>query len=186
MKHFSILIIIVITILSCNSKLETKDKANENLTEQKYGKKFFDYDEIDHYSTNFDDEKIGELFDNKSKSEIDSIKMGVILDKIPNNISDLSFIQKLERIGYKKSIVDKSKFKYIDKIFVEKSVRENIATACIYVYRDILIFKKENKVIGTAKICFDCLASQINGTEANIENFGQDGDYGKLETILRK
>ncbi len=180
--------VIAITILSCNSKSESKNNStkNSNSTEQKIGQKFFDYDKIEYYSTDFDEEKIGELYDNQTKSEIDSIKMGVILDDIPNNISDLSFIEKLEKIGYKKSIVDKSKFKDIDKIFVEKSVKENLATACIYVYRDILIFKKESKVVGTAKICFDCLANQINGTKANTENFGQDGDYGKLATILRK
>ena len=67
----------------------------------------------------------------------------------------------------------------------EKSTLENIATACIHVYRDILIFKKEGKVIGTAKICFDCMSKQIKGTTANTENFGQDGDYEKLEKILR-
>ena len=82
-------------------------------------------------------------------------------------------------------IIDKSKFESIDKIFIEKSTLENIATACIHVYRDILIFKKEGKVIGTAKICFDCMSKQIKGTTANTENFGQDGDYEKLEKILR-
>ena len=169
-------------IWSCNSKSELLN----NSTDIKIGEKFFDYDEIEYYSTNIDEEKIGKLLDNQTKSEIDSIKMGVILDDIPNSISDLSFIENLERIGYKKSKVDKSKFNDIDKIFVEKSVKEITATLCIYVYRDILIFKKEGKVVGTAKICFDCLAHQIKGTKVNTDNFGQDGDYGKLATILRK
>lgn len=155
-------------------------------TKQVIGKKFFEYDAIDYYKTDFEESKIGELYDNKSKSEIDSLKMGIILGHIPNSISDLTFIEKLEKVGYKKMIVDNSKFESIDKIFIEKTTLENIEAACIYVYRDILIFKKEGKVVGTAKICFNCLAAQIKGTTANTENFGQDGDYGKLAKILQQ
>ena len=40
--------------------------------------------------------------------------------------------------------------------------------------------------MGTAKICFSCNANQIKGTNANTENFGQEGDFEKLEKILRK
>lgn len=188
MKQISILTFLFLTFLSCNTSTEKKnvpiDKSKP--TKQIVGKKFFEYDAIDYYRTEFDELKIKELDDNKSKSEIDSLKMEIILGDIPNNISDLSFIKKLEKVGYTKKIIDKSKFESIDKIFIEKTTLENIATACIYVYRDILIFKKEGKVVGTAKICFECFAKQIKGTNANTENFGQDGDYGNLEKILRK
>lgn len=184
MKYFSILILFAITFLSCNKR--PKSNENSTSTNQKVGEKFFDYDEIDYYKIDFDEEKIDELYDNQSKTEIDSIKMGIILDDIPSNISDLTFINKLENIGYKKSKIDESKFKNIDKIFIEKTIQENIATACIYIYRDILIFKKERNIVGTAKICFDCLANQIKGSKANTENFGQDGDYEKLAKILNQ
>jgi hypothetical protein len=60
-----------------------------------------------------------------------------------------------------------------------------IASACIYVYNDILIFKKEGEVIGTAKICFGCGAHQIRGTQVGTLAFGQDGDYKTLEKILK-
>jgi len=188
MKQIPILTFIFSIFLSCNTTNENKKETIEKteITKQVIGKKFFDYDAIDHYQTDFDELKIGELDDNKSKSEIDSLKMEIILGDIPHSISDLAFIEKVEKVGYKKSIVDKSKFKSIDEIFVEKTTLENIATACIYVYRDILIFKKQGKVVGTAKICFDCLADQIKGTTANTENFGQDGDYGKLAKILQQ
>ena len=186
MKHLILFIIITFSFLNCNYISKAENKKNENLFEKKLGKKFFDYDEIDYYSTNFEEEKISDLHYNKSKSKLDSIKIGVILKNIPKNISDLSFIQNLELIGYNKSIVDKSKFNDIDKIFVEKSVEEYSVTSCIHIYRDILIFKKENKVVGTAKICFECLDAQITGTKAVTENFGQNGDYKKLETILKK
>ncbi|MES2284891.1 MAG: hypothetical protein V4547_04320 [Bacteroidota bacterium] len=149
-------------------------------------KEFFDFDHIDYYFNNYDKSKLSLLYDNKSKSELDSLKMGIIRGHIPTNISDSSFIAKLEQIGYNKISIDKSKFEDINKIFVEKPVNDNYAAACKEVYRDILILKKNNTVIGIAKICFDCMMSDIHGSSANTDNFGQDGDYKKLENILRQ
>ena len=40
--------------------------------------------------------------------------------------------------------------------------------------------------INSAKICFECMDHQIKGTGANTANFGQDGDYSRLQNILRK
>ena len=173
---------------ACYSTSENKSKLinNTKALEKSTEKKFFEYDSIDYYSNPIDESKVDELYDNQSKSEIDSFKMGIILGYIPNNIKDLTFIDKLEKVGYKKTRIDKSKFDSIDKIFIERVTKENLATSCIYVYRDILIFKKDEKVIGTAKICFDCMANQIKGTMAETENFGQDGDYAKLEKLLRQ
>ncbi len=104
---------------------------------------------------------------------------------IPDSSTDGAFIAMLEQVGYRKEVMASAKFKEIDGIFMEKQTSENLATACIPVYRDILVFKKEGKVTGVAKICFSCGAYQIKGTTAHTANFGQDGDYGKLERILR-
>ncbi|MDN5479000.1 MAG: hypothetical protein L0G39_18910 [Chryseobacterium sp.] len=119
-----------------------------------------------------------------NRSKEDQLKLDVITDKIPKNINDTDFIKSLEKIGFKKTVIISHKFKKINEIFVEKTVSENIEYACAPVYRDILIFKKKEKIIGMAKMCFDCHQKQITGTKANTENFGQDGDYEKLQQIL--
>jgi hypothetical protein len=168
--------------LTVEKKSEPSDYSKS--TKQVIGKKFFEYDAIDYYTSDFDESKIGDLYDNQSRSEIDSFKMGVVLGDIPKSISDLTFIDKLAKIGYKKASINKSKFDNIDNLFIEKTTTKNIATSCIYVYRDVLIFKKDNRVVGTAKVCFGCLANQINGTTANTVNFGQEGDYEILEKLL--
>ncbi len=188
MKLISILTIFCLTFWGCNSTTKKKNELADNSkpTKQVIGKKFFEYDAIEYYTNDFDETKIGDLYDNQSKTEIDSFKTGIILGDIPKSISDLGFIDKLAKVGYKKTIIEKSKFDSIDKLFVEKTTTDNIAVACIYVYRDILIFKKDNKVVGTAKVCFGCMANQINGTTANTENFGQEGDYERLEKLLRQ
>lgn len=166
---------VAVLILGCNER-----RPNQT------GRKFFNYDEIEYYFGNYDEEKIGELYDNQSRSPFDSIKMGVVLGDIPQSINDLTFISKLKKIGYTYHKVDSAKFEEIDQIFLEKETKANIATSCIYIYRDILIFKKKHRVVGVAKICFGCMAHRIVGTNASTINFGQDGDYYKLEMILNR
>lgn len=153
---------------------------------EKTGKKFFTYDEITHYSIIYDGLKLLVLNEQQRLSALDSLKLRVITGYIPKDNNDLFFIEKLEELGYTKKPVAKSEFEAIDNIFSEKKVKENITTACIPIYRDILLFKMQNKVIGTAKICFECRQHHITGTIANTNNFGQDGDYEKLQRILHK
>ncbi len=164
-----------LTIASCGIKDSTQN-----------GKKFFSYDEIEYYYNNFDEKKVTDLFDNQKRSRLDSIKTGVIAGDIPDNISDNHFISHLTKIGYTKHRIKASLFPEFDRIFRETKTEEHPITTCVYVYRDIFIFKKNNKVVGVAKVCFGCLANQIVGTTANTENFGQNGDYNKLEKILNR
>lgn len=185
MKQIYLLPFLLLTIPSCNSAIDQTNKSDtKNQITELNGKVFFDYDEMTHYSNPFDEEQILELYERQSKSEIDSFKSGIILGGIPIKVSDTVFINKLESIGFSKRNVNKSKFAEINKLFVEKPIEEWLGMGCINVYRDILIFKKQNKTIGIAKICFGCLANQIRGTGANTDNFGQNGDYRRLDSIL--
>ena len=186
-----LLLLLTIVLIGCNSKtekkIETAEKENTENTikEPKItGGKYFEYDEIEHYKSEIEEDQIGELYDNQKKSIKDSLKMGIILGKIPKSITDTSFINNLETFGYTKSKIDEKKFNEIDEIFTEKKHSESYATACIYIYRDILIFKKKSKIIGIAKICFGCDANIIVGTKSNTEEFGMSGDYEKLSKIL--
>jgi hypothetical protein len=182
----------IILLFSCNSKTNLKNNVESAEEEFVYkepiitGGKYFEYDELIHYKNDFDENKIGELYDNQDKSDLDSLKMGVILNDTPKSINDTTFLKKLETFGYKKSIISKTKFNKIDEIFTEKKHSEVLSAACVYVYRDILIFKRNSKIIGIAKICFDCGDSEIVGTKANTNEFGQSGDFDTLYEILNK
>jgi len=158
-------------------------KSSTDTTDQRAGQ-FFDYDAIDYYHSDLYEESL-EISENKSKSAIDSIKYGIVLGDIPDSISDVAFIDKLEKVGYNKVSVDESFFHGIDTVFRSRPCLVSSASACIYVYNDILIFKKEGKVIGTAKICFGCGAHQIKGTEVGTYSFGQCGGYDALEKTLK-
>ncbi|WP_080777726.1 hypothetical protein [Chryseobacterium phocaeense] len=163
---------------------QQSDQSVEQEFIPKYRKLYFDYDGIDHYHISIDEGSVMALDTIPNRSKEDQLKLDLIINKTPRNINDTEFIKSLEKIGFKKSAIPSHNFKKINEIFIEKTVSENIEYACVPVYRDILIFKKKEKNIGIAKICFDCHQKQITGTKANIENFGQDGDYERLQQIL--
>lgn len=148
-------------------------------------KEYFDFDQVDHYSIIVSDLEIMKINRDTLKSKLDSLKSKIVGYNTPVNISDLSFIDKLEEMGFQKTSIDTSKFATIKNIFTEKEFISGESTSCEPYYRDILIFKKQNKVIGTAKLCFDCMKSQIHGTTANTKNFGDSGEFKKLEEILK-
>lgn len=200
MKQLSIFIIFCFTLWSCTSTVEKQTKpvtepkaatannvdTQKQLEPQIIGPKFFDYDAIDYYTIALDDQEVSVISRNQSKSETDSFKNGIVRGNIPKNTSDLAFLEQLEKMGYQKTSIAPSKFKSMDSIFVEKTVSDNVAYACIHVYRDILIFKKSNKVVGTAKICFHCMGQQIKGPKTNSRNFVQNEDFDRLETLLKQ
>ncbi|WP_276135142.1 hypothetical protein [Polluticoccus soli] len=165
---FVVLLAFVFVVLSCN---------NRSVQSSKY----FDYDGIDYYFNDFDEDEI-ELLDNP-KTELDTIKNRVILGDIPLSMNDLSFVNKLEKIGYRRTEIDESKFPEIDKIFGRGE--QDATTSCIYVYRDILVFKKKDKVVGVVKICFDCFENQIVGGLQDSAYFNRDVDYNRLKNLLR-
>lgn len=162
-----IVLLIVITLSSCQND------------------SYFEFDQIDYYSININQDQILELYDKQSNSTIDSLKMGIILDDLPKSIVDTNFILFMKKMGYEKQNIDASKYTVINKLFSEKKVSSSPISMCIYEYRDVLVFRKLGKIIGMAKICFGCSANQITGTSANTQNFGQHGGYEKLERILR-
>jgi hypothetical protein len=184
MRH--LFFIITILLFSCNSKTNKKASTEEYVYKAPkiIGVKYFNYDELIHYKSKIEETKLREVYVNRKKSELDSLKNSVLLKNTPKSILDSTFINKLEKLGYSKTKVGKEKFEDINKIFKEKKHKEIIGYACDYVYRDILIFKFKSKTIGIAKICFGCDDNQIVGTKANTEEFGMDGDYEKLKKLL--
>ncbi|RQO32532.1 hypothetical protein DBR32_02720 [Taibaiella sp. KBW10] len=185
-KYLFFPIILILLLQSCHTAPEeVRDKtASGKPFKEKY---FLDYDAIDYYFNDVDERHVGSLINNRHSSPIAFLKYVVIVGNAPQNIQDVSFIDKLESIGYRKSIIDSVMFPSIDSIFRTKEKgTDSAAMACIYVYRDILVFKREDKIVGTAKICFHCMAHQIQGVYANGRGFGGFEDYLELETLLHK
>ena len=150
----------------------------------KSGKSFFEFDEVEYFHKDITEDDTYLLMSNEKKNAYEQNLFDVLIGDFPNSISDSKISLRIKNAGYAKKKLDKSKLKSLEEIFIEKEVDEAIFSACINVYRDVLIFKRKKRVVGVAKICFDCMAYHIVGTNANTENFGQGGDYEKLATIL--
>ncbi len=145
---------------------------------------FFDYDAIDYYVIAADKTAKGGISKNTTAPKSGSIYEGVLYGNIPQAISDTSFLVQLEKTGFVKSSVDTSKFDTLDELFAPKEVNDSVAYACKPVYRDILVFRKNGRIAGIAKVCFSCKKHLIVGAKGNTDNFGMNGDYERLQRLL--
>jgi len=185
-----IFLAVTLSFCSCSySKKETSANSEEaenffskNLNP---GKPFFAFDAVDYYKSDIDENTAMNLVNTQSPI-LDSIKYNLIIDETSENISDEYFVNNLTKAGYKKTEINSADFQQITNLFSEQPEREGLYFACIPIFRDILVFKKNEKVIGAAKICFGCNDYKIIGTNANTKNFGQGKDYEILSLILNK
>lgn len=152
----------------------------------KNGKKFFDYDAVDHYTIDVKREEIEDLYNRQNQSVTDRLRWNIIVSEMPENSMGTDSLNLLAQIGYSKKAIHESKFEEIDKIFAEKPQEGMMASSCIPVFRDILIFKRNEAITGVAKICFECRRYHIRGTQADVINFGSDKDFLQLGKILRE
>jgi hypothetical protein len=184
MKNVIIPIVLFISISSCNERNQNNSPSKKQI--QTPLQNYFDFDEIVYYKIQIDSRKAMELIDGRNKTKQDTLLLNAILSLfIPQTITDTNFISSLETLNFRKKSINHTSYSSINEIFKEKIPAETIAeTTCSPVFRDILIFKKSNNVVGLAKICFECQQNYILGTNANTFMFGQKGDYKKLETIL--
>lgn len=167
--------------MSCSTAGDKSEESSELLPDLKY---FFDFDKIEHYSIEISESEVYAMYPREKEGSYESRMLEVLEQNIPKEISDSSFIDNLKGLGYQKALIAANKFKEIREIFREKRTAQLYAFSCIPIYRDILIFKKNNEIIGLTKICFDCDMSHIVGTPANTSYFGMNGDYAKLYRLL--
>ncbi len=146
---------------------------------------YFQYDKVDHYYLDIDERNVNEKFNRSDLSDKEDKLLFILVKDQPIELSDNNTIENLTEQNFIKKTIPDSKFDKLNEIFCERKHNESYSTACILIYRDILVFKKKDKVVGTAKICFDCDQSVIEGTDRNTEEFGQSGDFEKLYRLIR-
>jgi len=95
------------------------------------------------------------------------------------------FIKDLVGFGFVKQQVPSAKFAKINEILFNEKSKGRKATGCKPFYRDILVFRRDARLVGIAKICFECNQSYMIGIEHQTRNFGEKNDYENLEKILK-
>ena len=172
----------LLTLTNCDYKTDNKTVSiKERLVDCT---PYFIYDQIDHYTTEIDEPEVWDIQAKTKISEKEKRQLALLTWETPKSLSDTVALKDIEDLDFKKIEIHSNKFKQINDIFCERKHKNSVSTTCIPIYRDILVFKKDNKTMGVAKICFSCNQSQIIGTELNSEDFGQSGDYEKLSKLL--
>lgn len=157
---------------------------NTTNTEEDY----FEYDNLEYYYKNIDEDELYNLTVNSDSLKISlkqkELNLNIITRRYPENVNHKSFLKELIDYNYLKVKIKEKDFDFINEIFKENNCEGGVVMACAPIYRDVLVFYKENKVVGIAKICFGCRQSYIVGTTKNTENFGHCGDFEKLKSLL--
>ncbi|WP_026727094.1 hypothetical protein [Flavobacterium denitrificans] len=178
-----VFIITAIIVLSCNNS--KKSDVDKEKVAKKELRPFFDSDRIDHYFVNYTLDSIiisgGKSKKSKKEKEFEDLFMGYFPDSIPKK----SFEEILLSHNYKKSNLTTKQQKEIENVFSVKDSLQMSAYACVPEYRDIFIFKKKEKTIGIAKICFKCGRFQIIGSKVDTQYFGLWTELEKLHNIVR-
>jgi hypothetical protein len=180
MKFFTLLLLAFTCSIafSCGrNKQKTSGDAGEC-------KPYFQFDHVDHYYNNISDHAVLEMLNHPGSSQKDSMLNILLLGFRPQNLRDTLLLSNLPSFGFIKKEVPGKNLVLLNQIFCERTHSEITKSACLAVYRHILVFKLQNHIIGTAKICFGCRYHVIAGTTRNTEGFGQSGDYEKLEKLL--
>ncbi|NNT73140.1 hypothetical protein HKT18_13020 [Flavobacterium sp. IMCC34852] len=184
MKKFIFLLLI---IAGCNKpKEENMVALKESLSVKKDSKKFYDSDEIDHYYLDISEEKVMKLARVKNKNEEQEDFISLLVSHYPDSITEPNFEIKLHKYKFKKTELNETKKKEVENIFSKKDSIQTEFSSCLPYYRDIFIFKKNDSIIGIAKVCFGCGVSRFLGSEVDTDGFGLYSELNKLKKIIRE
>ncbi|MCK6607700.1 MAG: hypothetical protein L6Q46_05265 [Flavobacterium sp.] len=169
MKYFQIIIFSII-IFSCIENKKESQSFNIN------------YDKIDHYHLNTETSKIYNGLAHKEKEILNEI----LYSASPSSINDLTAINIIESQSEKKTIDSKFNSEIVKSVSLHEinQNEEQPITSCEPIYRDILIFRKENKITSIIKICFDCSENQVLGINFDSSKYFFGVNYKKLKKLL--
>jgi len=170
-KRYSI-ILLVFLLISCKSNDE---------------KAFFDFDSVEYYSLNKNKEV--EIIENNRNGIKDSILNKILYSEFPDALDNDVFYKNVNTNSFSKFKLSQKDIEYLkNDVFHEKLSFKmfELNKACAPEYRDILVFKKNNKISGIAKICFSCGQFYIISSKREIqtENFGTEKEYKSLEKLF--
>ncbi|SHI65378.1 hypothetical protein [Flavobacterium terrae] len=174
MKHLPILLFFII-LFSCNEN--KKSTSNTDLP-------FFHFDKVEYYHPNITQKEFQSIIMNSNKTREDEALLQILTGNVPVSIKDTMFIKNMEILNFEKDVIDPKLHSKISHLFSLREKKHSLAPTCKSDYKDILIFREKNIIVGMAKISFDCKRHQMIGERYNDSKFGQSGEYEELKKIL--
>lgn len=136
-----------------------------------------EFDEVYHYEIKDDNLPIPTI-----THTISNLKNAIVYDEYPNSL-DNNFYSELKKVGYKRSQIKKVNFSKLKEILKYEINVEVGVSACETIFRDVLVFQKNNKIVGVVKICFDC--GKYYSIGENLPDFNFE-KYDELQELLKK
>jgi hypothetical protein len=173
MKNYILLTSIICLLLGCSIKKSNKIKFECNPS--------FDFDEVEYVRTNSADSVLSLIWDkpDESISKNDQLTLDILSGEEPGTVENLKILNSLGQMGFERVMFEDFKYDNLRTFFCRKEKSLVQAKFCIPVYRDILIFKKNEKIVGFAKICFDCDQAYVGGTGNNFGRYFIDFELMK-------
>ena len=141
----------------------------------------FEFNNVDYYQLNISDDDYNELVTKENKSEEELVLYSLLAEDFPNVLDD-HFIKNLEKWYPAKSKIKENKLSALNEVYSDGI--NLMKSKCIPVYRDILVFKQNDSIVGISKICFDCdmeYTISNNGVRKEIDN----NNFKRLKQILK-
>lgn len=160
---------------------------NENYADStSIPKVFFDYEVVEHYYNKYNRSDSANRYDWKDDTEKGKWKLSILFDWTSGSLSDTVFVPYLLKCGFKMRYMKPTRFKALNQVFDKKEYDTTYLSVirCAPIFRDVLVFKKDNNIVGIAKICFECQKIVLIGCEPPSRHFGQKGEYQELYRIL--
>lgn len=164
-------LILALSILSCNNS-EEKDAVSPSAGI------------VDYYKLKEGINTWQLLKSDKDSLDKSSQLLGdLIFGQMPQVISDTSFLNYITEIGYAKINVPKDKIQKMKEAFLISGTKDLPPDeVCIYEYRDILILRNKNGIIGIVKICFSC--EDVLIVEAEENTLDMNWSFSEIKELL--
>lgn len=180
----------LLLLTGCNSKSSEPVEQSDNYLDkfEKLDKTipFFTFDQVTYYHNDFTSGEFADIIekeDSISKSEKNLLE--AITTNLPKNLNDTIIVNIKKNYPVKIEIPEKD-IQFLKDIFQEKYKDRDWSSACVPMYRDVLVFKTGAKITGIAKICFDCWKFSFSGTKANTGGFGLNNELHNLRKLLNE
>ncbi|NUY80271.1 hypothetical protein HUK80_05130 [Flavobacterium sp. MAH-1] len=159
--------------------------CKQGKTETPGAQPFFLFDKVIHYHKDISQAEMDSLDSKPDKSRMDLGLMQIVTGNVPTSPRDTLFVQNMDILKFSKKELDASLNMKLSEIFSQKETKgTNSETNCRPIYKDVLVFRQKGKVVGVAKISFDCKKQQMVGIRYTPKDFGKAGEYEELQKVL--
>ncbi|WP_298143780.1 hypothetical protein [Flavobacterium sp.] len=142
--------------------------------------KHFSFNEVYHYKVALSDKALDKILASDSKTQDEAMLETLLIEDEPAQIN-ATVIQNIQKLYLVNKKLDSSHVAKMSEIYYDGY--NFTKTRCVPVYRDILVFKKNDSIVGLSKICFEC------EQQYTIDSYGQqlefdNSNFEELKRIL--